>query len=157
MGKPPVFSPQQEAEIARRRAAGESTPSIARSLGTSHQNVQNSLKRSAEDGADLGPARDEFEAKQLAVVERIEEKLERPKLSASGLAALTKALNDTIKSIRQHRVHSKATRDDSDHNEMIAEQVRARLERIAARPERIVAALPAVEEPSQDGKNGTEE
>lgn len=129
MSRPKVFSPETEREIAQRAAAGESTVSIAKALGTSHQNVQNALKRCR--GTLAPDADDEFERRQLATLRLIRRKMRDDESSPMAIAALVKAQNDTIKAIRQHRLmHRKASGTDEEQD-VIADQVKARLRRLS--------------------------
>jgi hypothetical protein len=150
--RPSVFSPADLEDIQRRAAAGESTPSIAKSYGTSHQNVQNALKRVRRvGGAELaGGAVDDFEKAQLATFRRLRKQIKS--LEGRDLAVCTKALNDTIKEIRKHRALSKQTAPD-DEIGAAAERVRSKLAamRQSSKP---VAAGPTPVEVESNGTDG---
>lgn len=160
MSRPRKFTPQTEADIAKRRAAGESTTSIAASLGTSSQNIDNSLKRSASGigagGAQVAPSLDPFEAAQMQVFERLKLELEVGDHNAQGLSQLTKALNDTVKAIRQHRVLTKAVERDQAPRSQAAEMVRQRLEKLSKTQRMAVAVFESLTEQTDADKTGTE-
>ena len=148
MGKPAVFDASTIADILRRRATGESTPSIARSLGTSHANVQNAIKRHGGQVEGAGEP-DEFERAQLTAFERIAIEIEAGDHDARGLAALVKAQNDTIKAIRMYRQLSGTAKDDPEAGNRAADAVVARLQRLEASKKPVMPVSEAVPDESK--------
>lgn len=91
----------------------------------------------------------------MAVFERLKLELEVGDHNAQGLAQLTKAMNDTVKAIRQHRVMTKAVERDQAPRSQAAEMVRQRLEKLSKTQRMAVAVFESLTAPTEDDKTGT--
>src|SRR5687767_1281445 len=108
-----ALSPEQEEEARRLLSSGTTARSIARRFGVDHKTITKlaSSKRTDLSDSEPGEARDEFERAQLAVFARLKARLGARGAKAPNdrdLTMLTKAMNDTVKAIRTHRVLSGA-------------------------------------------------
>ena len=154
-----ALTSEQESEVVRLLASGTTARSFARRFGVDHKTITKigGAKRTDLPEAGLGPARDEFERAQMAAYARL-----RARLNAKGakapsdrdLPALTKAMNDTIKAIRLHRMLSKGSAGVEEPGERLADMTIARLQRLA---ERAPAGPASVEVAAiDDAANGTD-
>ncbi|MBK6515791.1 MAG: hypothetical protein IPG04_17250 [Polyangiaceae bacterium] len=132
-------------------AAGKSPQVVSQELGVDRKTV---AKLQASPGG-LGPAGDDFERVQLATLRRIRRAMREQDLTALGLAALTKAQNDTIKLLRAHRLMRRPD-ETSEATDAAAERVAERLRRIAERSRPVVVVSDVGLEDVETEASGTD-
>ena len=140
MPRPKALTGEREAEARRLLGAGVSTTKIAAKFGVDHKTIAKLGRRegpyASPTDAPASPSAatpvDAFEADQLRAYEILKTSLEHGDHDARGLAQLSKAMNDTIKAIRAHRIQGGAAKDDPDTLGSVADQVIARLQRLSA-------------------------
>ena len=138
-------------------AAGKSARQLAAELGVDHKTVAK-LGRLESVENEVDPARsvalDQFEARQLAALDRIEAALSVTD-TPLGISALVKAQNDTIKALRQHRLLRRPGGESGEEIEASAERVTARLARLAERMKATPDGSAAVTTASHEEPTGT--
>lgn len=163
MPRPKALTGEREAEARRLLGAGVSTTKIAKQFGVDHKTIAKLGRREGpyasptDAPATPGTATpvDAFEADQLRAYEILKTSLEQGDHDARGLAQLSKAMNDTIKAIRAHRIQGGASQNDPDTLGAVAEQVMTRLQRLAAASPQVSPASVEVVEASEDVETGS--
>lgn len=156
-GSPPALTADQRREALQLLQAGTSARKVAERFGVDSNTIDR-LRGSVSGGSSsIGPASDPFEEAQLAVFDRLKLELEVGDHNAQGLAQLAKAMNDTVKAIRQHRVMTKAVEREQTPRSQAAEMVRQRLEKLSKTQRMAVAVFEALTAPADDAKTGTKE
>lgn len=157
MGRRPALTETDREEAFRLLGAGMSGRKVAAKFGVDESTIRSlrgtvGQRSVAEVQVEPGiPAGfDDFETAQLKVYERIRLELEAGDHDARGLSALTKAMNDTIKAIRQHRVLSKAVEQEPEPKSQVAEMVLRRLQQLSRAKAPVVEAEAEAENQSSD-------
>lgn len=138
MGRRPALTETDRAEAFKLLGAGMSGRKVAAKFGVDESTIR-SLRGSVghrpvpeiQVQTEVPVGLDDFETAQLKVYERIRLELEVGDHDARGLSALTKAMNDTIKAIRQHRVLSKTVEQEPEQKSQVAEMVLRRLQQLS--------------------------
>lgn len=153
-------------EAKRLLAAGVSARKIAQRFGVDHKTItklgrgdgpyeSTRAPRPHPPASEAQAPSDDFEAAQLRTYEILRASLEGGDHDARGLSQIAKALNDTIKAIRQHRIHSGAAADAPEASDMVADMVIARMIRLAARSPEVPPASVEVVADSDNIETGT--
>lgn len=155
-GSPPALTADQRRQALELLQAGTSARKVAERLGVDSNTIDRLRGSVSAGGAQVAPSLDPFEAAQMQVFERLKLELEVGDHNAQGIAQLTKALNDTVKAIRQHRVMTKAVERDQAPRSQAAEMVRQRLEKLSKTQRMAVAVFESLTEQTEADKTGTE-
>lgn len=144
----------EEAEAQQLLATGATARSVARKFGVDHKTITKIAhgKRSEASETSIGKARDAFERAQLATFRNLKRRLRNA--DDRNAPALAKAMNDTIKAIRQHRLLSKAAGTGDEPSERVADMMIAKLQRLAERAPVAPAAVEVVEDERDEAAEG---
>lgn len=155
-GSPPALTADQRREALQLLQAGTSARKVAERFGVDSNTIDRLRGSASVGGSAVAATLDPFEAAQLAVFERLKLELEVGDHNAQGLAQLTKAMNDTVKAIRQHRVMTKAVEREQTPRSQAAEMVRQRLEKLSKTQRMAVAVFESLTGQAEGDKTGTE-